>query len=116
MLMDKGIRGAIVALVLALLAFFGLQGCQSFGQLTPQAQRSLDLFECRAEALAPYVDEVFDAEELVRETMQGRTDLVVTLMNLGHARADVEAALAAFRACSPAPEPESPGAPAVLRV
>lgn len=86
--------------VAALLASFLLLGaCHS---LTPAQQARLDLFECRARALAPVVAEVYpDVEALVRDLYTGRASLQSVLSAL-EMTADEAADLGeSLQACDP---------------
>lgn len=98
-----------VAFVISLLTGFFLVRCAG-EQLTPEQQRTLDLFECRVHALQPYVGSIYDTAELIREATLGKTDLLSMLSALGYAQEDISKIGAAFGACSPvvAPPP-SPG-------
>lgn len=79
-----------------------LFSCASFGRLDPKAQRSVDTFECYVEVLAPYVDEVCNTAELVRDVVEGKADLGRTLTLLGHA-GDVQKVVEALGECLPKP-------------
>lgn len=89
------------ALAIAALALSS--GCGIFGSLSPAKQAQLDLLECRAHALAPVVEPVFDAVELARDIYAGRASLPAVLKALGAGEAEVRALVEAFKACEPAP-------------
>lgn len=109
-LKNKGVQGAIVALVLAIAAALGLQGCASFGKLDPKAQRAVDVFECYVQVLEPYVGEVCDTADLVRDHLSGKGDAQRTLILLGVRAPEIAAIGAQLGACinsEPDPEPEA---------
>lgn len=93
------IKPVTLAIVLWLSGLAGV-ACASFGELTPKAQRAVDTFECRVEALKPYIDPVLDAEELVRDIAMGKANPETALYVVGASRAEFEAAVAAWNACS----------------
>lgn len=84
------------------IAALALPGCGIFGSLSPAKQAQLDLLECRAHALAPVVEPVFDAVELARDIYAGRASLPAVLKALGASGEDVQNLVEAFRACEPA--------------
>lgn len=98
------VRKAAIALVVAVLAALGFQGCVSFGQLDPKAQRAVDVFECYVAELEPYVGEVCDTVELVRDVVTGKADLGRTLLLLGTAPAEVEKIVERLSECRPQPQ------------
>lgn len=104
----------LLAAVLAALGY-GQMGCAG-GRLEPKAQRAVDTFACTVDAVQPYVGSVLDAEELVRDAIQGKADLVRVLTALGATRADLVALHAALGACFPAEGVvEAPGPAETLR-
>ena len=96
-------------LIIAALAFGS--GCGIFESLPPAKQAQLDLLECRAHALAPAVEPVFDAVELARDVYAGRASLPAVLRALQASEAEVRALGEALRAC----EPEAPQPPIVIQ-
>lgn len=88
-----------IALAIAALAL--CPGCGVFGSLSPAKQAQLDLLECRAQALAPAVEPVFDAVELARDIYAGRASLPAVLKALGAGEEDVQNLVEAFKACEP---------------
>ncbi len=74
-------------------------------QLTPDQERALSLFECRVEALQPYVGGVYDTAGIVRAWSRGNQDLVALLKNLGYLPGEIERAADAMGACSPVVAP-----------
>jgi hypothetical protein len=103
-LKNRQVQAAFVALVLAVLAALGFQGCASFGKLDPKAQRAVDVFECYVAVLEPYVGEVCDTAELVRDVVAGRADLGRTLFLLGAIPAEVDAIGDELAECRPRPQ------------
>lgn len=98
LLRDKRVIAALVALISAILAALGLQACAG-GQLTPQAQRSVDTVQCYVAVLTPYVGDAIDVGELVSEAVQGRSDILRALTALGATREDLEAIELALASC-----------------
>lgn len=92
-------RGAIALVALA------FTGCAN---LSPAKQAQLDLLECRAQALAPAVEPIFDAVELARDLYRGRASLPAVLKSLEATEAEVRALVEALQACDA--EPAGPGA------
>jgi hypothetical protein len=78
-------------------------GCAG-GQLDPRTQRALDTFECRVDALKPYVGDVCEVAGLVRDIARGQVDVSRFLLTLGHTRESIEEAHKAWVACDPKPE------------
>lgn len=109
---DTRIRAAVVALVLALAAFFGY-GCASFGQFRPEVQARIDVYECQLEALAESVP-MSVAEDLVMAArVRNIAYVVAQLEQLGLRIDEINALADAFNACDP-PEPVVAPAPAPL--
>lgn len=75
-----------------------LFGCAG-GQLLPCSQRAVTMFECRVQALTPYVAGILDVEELIRSAIEGKADILAVLVRLGHKQADVVAAVEAWNSC-----------------
>ncbi len=92
--------------ILAALAAF--TGCSA---LPASKQAKLDQLECRAKALAPVVEPLFDAVELAREIYLGRASLPAVLKALNASEAEVRALVEALDACTPPPAsgPVEPG-------
>ncbi len=67
----------------------------------------LELFECQAAALAPYVGDVLDARELMRDVYVGKANLDAVASFLKLTQAQREAFNAASSACDPEPAPAS---------
>lgn len=104
-------RLAALALLGAAVVGTAVSGACS-AQKTAKAIRALSVFECRVAALRPYVGEVYDTEELVRDVLAGKASPGSVLQGLGTAPADIEAAAAAWAACRPPPALEElPKAP-----
>lgn len=82
------------------LALIGILGCQ---QLSPQMQDAASVFKCRASVLAPYVSDMFDARDLVRDIAKGAADLPRTLSALGWAQADIMKAESELDVCDEPP-------------
>lgn len=94
--------------LLAIALVASLAGCAG-GQLSPQAQRAVDTFECYVAAVTPYVGDACDVAELVRDAIQGRADLGRALQLLGNTAEDVEMVALAMKACrAPAPLASEP--------
>ncbi len=91
--------------ILAGMGIALLVGCHA---LNPRQQAIVDLYQCRVHALAPYVGDVFDAAELVRDVTKGDTDLVKVLAGLGWATEDIMKASAELSACEPQPAVVAP--------
>lgn len=77
--------------------------------LTPKQQARLDKFECQARALAPVVEPVYDAVELLRDLRAGKASLGQVLRNLAADEPEIRAMLERFDACEDAPA--APAAP-----
>ncbi len=77
-------------------------GCAA---LPPAKQAQLDQLECRAQALTPSVEPLFDAVELAREIYLGRASLPAVLKALNASEAEVRALVEALDACNAAPVP-----------
>jgi hypothetical protein len=73
-----------------------LLGCH---QLTPKQQEALDLFGCRERVLLPYVGDVLDTAQLVREFAKGQADLGRTLTSLGYASEEVAKVRSELEVC-----------------
>lgn len=100
---SPAVRKAAIGLVITILAALGynLTGCSSFGQLNPKAQRAVDTFECYVATLSPYVGEVCDTADLVRDVVQGKADLARTLILLGATQAEVSDVTEKLAECRP---------------
>lgn len=85
-----------------LLALAGVLSLAACHDLSPRQQAMIDLYECRVHALAPYVGDVFDAAELVRDVTKGQVELVHVLAALGWASEDISKAATELGACEPA--------------
>jgi len=94
-----------------ILAFALLCSCASFGRLDPKAQRSVDAFECYVEVLEPYVGEVCDTADLVRDVITGKADVQRALLLLGVKAVEGAAIGEQLAACVPS-DPEPSEAPA----
>jgi hypothetical protein len=86
-------RATLVALVV-------LCNCAG-GQPDPRTQRALDVFECRARVLAPYVGDIADARDLVRDIAKGQVDAGRFMAVLGHGSEAMSAMLVAWEDCAP---------------
>lgn len=96
--MRRIVRTYLIGLTLAALA---VTGCQLLkGAQSPEAT----VYTCKVAALHPYVGDVFDTEELVRDAMSGKADLERALQSLAVLGLRLEAARAEYLACDP-PEP-----------
>lgn len=73
-------------------------GC---GFQNAKSQHAYDVFQCRVHAIKPLIGDVFDAEILVRDAIQGKVDLVAIMQTLGTDKQDIVAAAAAWKACDP---------------
>lgn len=91
------------ALAIAALALSS--GCGIFGSLPPGKQAQLDLLECRAQALAPAVEPVFDAVELARDIYAGRASLPAVLKALNATEAELRALVEGLKVCDGEPAP-----------
>jgi hypothetical protein len=98
----------VLRLSISLVALAVGSGCAA---LPPAKQAKLDLLECRAQALAPAVEPLFDAVELAREIYLGRASLPAVLKALNASEAEVRALVEALDACNPPPAsgPVEPG-------
>lgn len=104
----------LAALALMLVALFG---CSS---LPAVQQARADAFECRAAALAPLVEPMHDAGELLRKLEDGSADLRHVLATLNATQKEFEALVERLQACDPpapfgSPVPEPEPAPAGVR-
>lgn len=90
----------ILSVVVPPLVIFALLACAG-GQLSPKAQRQIDVFECRVRALQPYVGEVLDVAEVVRDAIRGKADPGAAILGLGGTPDDVRAAAKDWHACDP---------------
>lgn len=86
------------------LACLFVLGCG--GSLSPAQQARVDKFECRVEALKPYVGEVMDAAQLVRDLYAGKASLSNALGSLDLTESDAKDLFAAFAECD-APKEET---------
>lgn len=88
-------------LAYALVAFvmcFGI-GCGLLGSAEPRVER----FECQVRAFKPLVDNVLDAEQLVRDLYAGKANLNAVLQNLHASREELVKLMADLNACEPPP-------------
>lgn len=93
--------------ILSPLIFLACAGAQ----LTPAQQTRLDKLECQAAALAPLVEPVHDALQLVRDLREGKAKLQTVLESLNSTEAEVQALVARLEACdAPEPAPQAPTA------
>jgi len=94
------------------LLAFSLVRCAGL-QLTPEQQAAVDLFECRVRALEPYVGEIYDTSDLVRQFSTDDVELGKMLNSLGYELPEILKAADAFRSCQPDPAlvapPPQPG-------
>jgi len=94
----------LIAFVVSFLTAMFSVNCAG-QQLTPEQQRTLDLFECRVRVLQPYVGSVYDTAAIVRAWSRGNQDLVALFHNLGYLDNEVEAASKAMGSCLPVVAP-----------
>lgn len=100
---SPAVRKAGCALVAAILAALGFSqfGCHS---LTPKQQARLDKFQCQVEAVAPLVEPLYDAGDLVLKMRSGEAALSQVLQSLGAGESEVRALISRLDACNDAPE------------
>lgn len=79
----------------ALLLLVALTGCS----VLPAAKRAAGVYACKVAAIEPYVGQVFDAEELVRDILTGKVDPSAVFQALDIAESDYKNAAEAWRAC-----------------
>ncbi len=78
--------------------------------LTPRQQARLDKFECQAAALAPLVEPIYDATDLLRAARAGEADINQVLRALAVAEDEVRALVSRLEGCdgeAPAPALEA---------
>ena len=68
-------------------------------QLTPQQVQAAELFQCRVRVLQPYIGEVFETAEIVREWSHGNFDLAAFLLNMGYEVPEIAKAGRDYAAC-----------------
>lgn len=73
-------------------------GCSA--QLTPKQQARLDKFQCQVAALAPLVEPVYDATELVQDLRAGKASLSQVLQNLDVLQSEGQALVTRLDACN----------------
>jgi hypothetical protein len=102
---SPAVRKAAVALAVAIATALGFSqfGCKD---LTPKQQARLDRFECQVAAVAPIVEPLYDAAELVLKLRSGEASLSQVLQSLEAGEPEVRALIARLDACSDAPEIE----------
>lgn len=81
-----------------ILAALGALGCHA---LTPAQQARLGAFECQVAAVEPLCAPALDAAELVRGFYSGSSSLMEALGSLGATKAEVEAMVQRWNACTP---------------
>lgn len=81
---------------------WALAGCHD---LNPKATAVVD---CRVHAVAPYVGDAYDAGELVREALAGKTNPLQVVAALGADLDTLKALAKAWNACTPTPAPVEP--------
>jgi hypothetical protein len=108
---DPKVRAALVALVLAIAAYFGV-GCESFGGAAPHLERGIAIADCQLEAVRKLVPHVATADAFVAAARGGDYERAVALLlELGLSVPEVQAVAMAFDACrgpqaaAAAPEP-----------
>jgi hypothetical protein len=102
---SPAVRKALLALLAAIAGAAGLSqlGCHD---LTPKQQARLDKFECQVAALAPLVEPVHDAYQLVRDLREGKASLRQVLATIEAGEPEVKALLERLDACEGEPESE----------
>jgi len=102
---NPGVRKAALALLAALAAAAGASrlGCHD---LTPKQQARLDKFECQVRAVAPLVEPIYDAADLVLKLRSGEASLGQVLKTLEAGEPEVRELLARLEACEGEPEAE----------
>jgi hypothetical protein len=94
------------ALLVLLSAIAGAAGFSQLGchDLTPKQQARLDKFECQVAAVAPLVEPVHDAYQLVRDLREGKASLRQVLSTIEAGEPEVAALLERLDACEGEPE------------
>jgi hypothetical protein len=104
---NPGVRKAVVALVLAVLAAYGISfssGC-SRAALPPAAAKALAVYECQRDVLESVVPRAV-AEDLVMAARAGNGQYVLQqLLGLGLTPEVIEQAADAFHQCAGPQEP-----------
>lgn len=105
---SPAVRKAALALLLAALTAAGLSlpGCGVFSAKSP----ALDVFECRARVLAPYVADA--APQVVAAVHAGDLNPVALLLSLGLTPEEIVSIARAYSECAPPAVPVQPEAPA----
>jgi hypothetical protein len=94
------VTSRVAVFMSAWLLSFSLVRCAGL-QLTPAQQAAVDLFECRVRALEPYVGEMYDTADLVRQFSTDDVELGKMLISLGYELPVVLQVADNFRACQP---------------
>lgn len=102
---SPAVRKALLALLAAAAGAAGLSqlGCHD---LTPKQQARLEKFECQVAAVAPIVEPIYDAADLVLKLRSGEASLGQVLATLEAGEPEVKALFARLEACNDAPEAE----------
>ncbi len=102
---NPGVRKAVLGLLAAIAAAAGFSqlGCHD---LTPKQQARLDQFECQVAAVAPIVEPIYDAADLVLKLRSGEASLGQVLATLEAGEPEVRELFARLEACNGEPESE----------
>lgn len=92
-------RARALLRLLGAAATFIVVGCVQFGQLDPKAQRAADMFECYVGVVEPYLGDALEAEQLIREAIQGKANVLQAVAILGGTADDLKAISASLEAC-----------------
>lgn len=79
--------------------FFALLALGCSAQLTPKQQARLDKFECQVKAVAPLVEPLYDAADLVLKLRSGEASLRQVLATLEAAEPEVKALFERLDTC-----------------
>ncbi len=115
-LKNKGVQGAIVALVLAIAAALGLQGCAG-QRVTPKVAAALEVLDCQLDAVKALVPSVAVAEEVVIAARAGNYPYATgLLLQLGLSIDEAGKVADAFAACTPSKDvPDEPTLPTLTQ-
>lgn len=103
---SPAVRKAALALGAAILAALGFSQFGCSAQLTPKQQARLEKFECQVAAVAPIVEPLYDAADLVLKLRSGEASLAQVLRTLEAGEPEVRALFERLDACQDEPEPE----------
>jgi hypothetical protein len=96
----RRIVGELLAFaVFLLVCCWALPGCKFLGEASPRVER----FECQVRAFKPLVDNVLDAEQLVKDLYAGKASMAAVLGNLQASAPELLKLQEDLQACDPPP-------------